>query len=210
MRTLLLCVVLVGSATFAQEQTPPPVMAAEPAMPSAFLDQALKVDGKNRITEGRAGKELTHRELFERMGRADLITKSEANASRRLWLTVAATSVAVVGITVGTILIATAPNLATPACENDVRIYNEVCVPEAARHTISGTASIVGGVALGLVLAGLAYGSDPVVLNRDETTSLVSAYNSRLAKELRNKPSGFRLMPIITPEGGTLTASLKF
>ena len=49
--TLLFCGLLLGTAALAQEPTPPPVMpteAAEPALPSVFFDQVLKVDVDNR------------------------------------------------------------------------------------------------------------------------------------------------------------------
>jgi hypothetical protein len=213
-RTLTLCGLLLSSAAFAQaEPTPPPVMpaeAADPVLPAVFLDQALKVDVDNHITEGRAKKPLSHRELFERLGRVDLLARSDAMISRRKWLIVGSIALTSAAIVVGAILIATAPNLATPACESNVQVYNEICVPAANQHNISGTAVIVTGVVGGLLMAGFAYGSDPSVLDRDETTSLVSGYNSRLARQLRRPPAGFRLFPMVTPFGASLTASLRF
>ena len=211
--TLLFCGLLLGTAALAQEPTPPPVMpteVAEPALPSVFFDQVLKVDVNNRITQGREKKPVTHRELFELMGRSDLLARSELMAARRKWLIIGSVALASAAIIAGSILIATAPNLATPACESSVQTYNEVCVPRAAQHNISGTAIIATGVVGALVMAGFAYGSDPSVLNRDETAALVSTYNSKLARELRRPPAGLRLLPLITPDGAMLTASLRF
>lgn len=179
-------------------------------VPSGFLDQALKVDVKNEITEGRSATPVTHRQLFERLGRTDLVAESTAREQRRLWLLVSAGAVAVAGVVSGSIFIATGPNLASPACESDVRIYNEVCVPRAAQHNIAGTALIATGVATGLLLATLAYWSDPRVLTRDETSALISSYNSGLAKKLKTTPSGWKITPVITPDGAAVAASVKF
>lgn len=212
-RTLFLCGLLLSSAGLAEEPSAPPVMpaeVAEPALPSEFLDQALKVDVDNRITRGRAQAPLSHRELFERMGRSDLLAKSDSMITRRRWLIIGAIGLSAASIVAGSILIATAPNLATPACESSVQVYNEICVPRANQHNISGTAIIVTGVVGALLMAGFAYGSDPAVLSRDETVSLVGTYNSRLARQLRRPPAGLRLLPMVTPDGASLTASLRF
>jgi hypothetical protein len=210
---LLLSVLLLGSAALAQETSPPPVMpteAADPVLPTAFLDQALKVDSNNRISRGRSQETVSHRELFEQLGRTDLLARSQDLAAKRTWLIVGAVALSTAAIVTGSILIATAPNLATPACENDVDVYNNVCVPQAAQHNISGTAVIVSGVVGALLMAGFAYGSDPAVLTRDETVALVSTFNSRLARTLRRPPAGLRVLPLVTPDGAWLTASLRF
>ena len=211
------CALLLASSALAQQAgpplSPPPVMPteeAEPVLPSIFLDQALRVDVGNHITQGRARTPMSHVELFEKMGRADLLTKSAELATRRKWLIIGSVALSAAAIITGSILIATAPNLATPACESNIQVYNEICVPRAAQHTISGTAVIVTGVVGALLMAGFAYGSDPAVLTRDETTALVSEYNSRVARSLRRPPNGFRLIPLVTPDGAWLTASLRF
>ena len=213
-QTLTLCGLLLSSIAFAQEApTAPPVIpteAAEPALPSVFLDQALRVDVDNNITEGRANTTVTHRALFERLGRADLLARSDEMIVRRKWLIIGSVALTAAAVLVGSILIGTAPNLATPACESNVQVYNEICVPQAAQHNIAGTAVIVTGVVGSLLMAGFAYGSDPSVLNRDETASLVSGYNSRLAQKLRRPPAGLRILPMVTPSGAWLTASLRF
>ena len=208
---------LLASPSLAQEPlpspSPPPVMPAEeaePALPSTFLDQALRVDVENHITQGRARTPVSHVELFEKLGRADLLTKSADLATRRKWLIIGSIALSSAAIVTGSILIATAPNLATPACESNTQVYNQVCVPRAAQHNISGTAVIVTGVVGALLMAGFAYGSDPAVLTRDQTSALVSEYNSRVARSLRRPPSGFRLIPLVTPDGAWVTASLRF
>lgn len=210
---LILCGLLLGSTALAQEPSPPPVMpteVAEPALPATFLDQALRVDVKNQITRGRAQTPVSHRELFEQLGRADLLERSQALATRRTWLIVGAVALSTAAIITGSILIATAPNLATPACENSVQVYNEICVPRAKEHNISGTAIIAGGVVGSVLLAGFAYASNPDVLTRDETAALIGTFNSRLARQLRRPPAGLRLIPLVTPDGAWLTASLRF
>lgn len=214
MRLTTALLVLASMTALAQETTPPPVMPAEEAevsqVPQGFLDQALKVDVKNRVTEGKAGAPVTHRQLYERMGRIDLVTESDNRASRRLWLAVSAGVVAGIGGIVGGILIGTAPRLNSVECESDVRVYNDICVPRAAQHNIAGTSVIAAGVVTGLLLGTLAWWSDPDVLTRDQTTALVSSYNSQLAKRLRAKPQGIKVLPIVTPDGAMLSASLRF
>lgn len=213
MRHVLTTLVLwLSLPALAQEPTAPPVMPTEDtaALPGEFLDRALKVDVKNQITEGKAQRAVTHVELFERTGRVDLVQKSREAASRRTWLLVSAGGLAVVGAVVGGVLIGTAPVLASPACESDVRIYNEICVPRANAHNISGTAVIATAAAGALLLGTLAIWSDPRVLDRDQTAALVSSYNAQLARTLRRGPSGFKLLPVITPEGASLTAALRF
>lgn len=210
---LLLCAFLMGSAALAADPSPPPVLPteeAEPSLPPEFLDQALKVDGKNQVTRGRAQAPLTHRQMFELMGRTDLLAQSDALVERRKWLIVGAVALGAAGIATGIALIATAPNLASPACESSVRIYNEVCVPNARTHNISGTAVLVGGVVGAILMAGFAYGSDPAVLDRDQTAALIGSFNSQLARALRRPPAGLRLIPVVGPDGATLTASLRF
>ncbi|MBL8913776.1 MAG: hypothetical protein JNM17_23945 [Archangium sp.] len=216
MKTLLALVVLSASIALADEPSAPPVMSTEAAevaqVPTGFLDQALKVNVKNEITEGRSGNRLTHRQVFERMGRTDLIAESLAREQRRTLLAITGGIIAGVAIGAGITVIATGPKLASPECEADVRIYNEICVPRANAHNYTGTAIIVGGVVTGLLLGTIAYWSDPNVLTRDETASLIGTYNSQLAKRLKNSPSGLKLklMPSIGPDGAALTASLKF
>ena len=211
---LATALLLASLRVFAQEMTPPPVMAAEDAevaqVPTGFLDQALKVDVKNRITEGKAGTLVTHRQLYERTGRIDLVTQSDNRAARRLWLAISAGVVAGAAGIVGGVLIATAPRLNTVECESDVRVYNDVCVPRAAQHNVAGTAVIATGVVTGLLLGTLAFWSDPDVLTRDQTLALVSGYNSQLAKRLRAKPQGLKLLPMVTPDGAMLSAALRF
>lgn len=197
----------------AQTVTPPPVMpteAAEPTLPNEFLDQAVKVDDKNNVTQGRNATPLTHRELFIKLDRPDLVLKADELAARRKWLTIGAVSLSSASILAGAILIATGPKLASPDCENSVQIYNEICVPRAKAHNITGSSIMAVGVVASLVMAGFAFNANPDVLSRDETAALVSGYNSRLARNLRRPPAGLRLMPVITPEGGMLTASLRF
>ena len=191
----------------------PPVMAAEaaePALPAAFLDQAIKVNEKNQVTMGRAGTPLTHRELFVKLERMDLVQRSDDLVARRRGLIIGSVALGSASILGGVILIATAPKLASVACESDVRVYNEICVPRANAHNISGTAVIATGVVASLVMAGFAFNSNPEVLGRDETAALVSGYNSKLARQLRRQPAGLRVLPVITPDGAALTASLKF
>ena len=83
-------------------------------------------------------------------------------------------------------------------------------MPRANAHNISGTAVIATGVVASLVMAGFAFNANPDVLDRDQTASLVSSYNSKLARNLRRPPAGIRLLPVVTPDGAALTASLKF
>lgn len=210
---LLISGLFFSGVAIAEDPSPPPVLpteAAEPSLPSTFLDQALKVDAKNQVTVGRANTPLTHRELFVRLERADLVQKSDELAARRRGLIIGSVALSSASILGGVILIATAPKLASIACESSVYVYNEICVPRANAHNISGTAVIATGVVASLVMAGFAFNSNPEVLGRDETAALVSNYNSRLARQLRRPPAGLRILPVVTPDGAALTASLRF
>ncbi|MFO0600219.1 MAG: hypothetical protein U0228_33225 [Myxococcaceae bacterium] len=202
------------SAPAAPGPSAPPVMSTEDAavadVPKAFLEQVLKVDVGNHITEGRTNKPLTHREVFQRMGRADLLKESDDRVSRRTAFLIIGAGAAVVGAAVGIVLIATGPKLASVECESNITVYNEVCVPAANRHNISGAASIATGVVTGLLFATLAYWQNPDVLDRDATSALLGTYNAQLVKRLREKPSGFKVLPVLTPDGGLLAASLRF
>lgn len=208
-----LCGMWLTSSARGEELSSPPVMPTEqatPVLPPSFLERALRVDNENRITQGKSKAPITHRELFEWLGRDDLVAQSDVMATRRKWLLIGGAGIATVAAGVGIALIATGPNLASPACESDVRIYNQVCIPRAAEHNIAGTVVIGTGVVGGLLMAGLAYGSDPAVLNRDETSALVATWNAKLARELRGLPSSLRLLPMVTPQGAALAARFTF
>jgi hypothetical protein len=212
-RTLLVSVLLLSVLARAEEPTVPPIIPteqAEPAIPGQFLDLALKVDVRNHITEGKAQTPVSHRELFTRLGRADLLLQSDNLANKRKWLIISAVTLAVAGGVTGGILIGTAPKLASPACESDIHVYNDICVPRAAQHNISGTAVIATAVVGAAMLATFAYWSDPDVLNRDQTAALVSSFNAQLARNLRRPSSTLRVLPMISPDGASLTAALRF
>ncbi len=214
MRDLSLITGLLLSATaFAQELTAPPVIpteAAEAALLTDFFDQALKVDEKNKISQGRAQVPLTHREFFVMLERTDLIEKSDGLAMRRQWLVIGSVALSSAAIITGALLIATAPRLASAECESSVTVYNEFCVPRANAHNISGTVTIAAGVVGALLMAGFAYNSNPALLDRDETAALVSRYNSKLARQLRRPPASIRFLPMVTPDGASLAAALRF
>ncbi len=210
---LLISGLLLSAPAFAQEPTAPPVMpteVAEPALPTVFLDQALKVDDKNHVTQGRAQVPLTPREFFMKLERTDLVEKSDGLAMRRKWLIIGSIALSSAAIVAGSILIATAPRLASVECESSIAVYNEICVPRANAHNISGTVTIATGVVGALLMAGFAWNSNPAVLDRDETAALVSSYNSKLARQLRRPPAGLRFLPVVTPDGASLTAALRF
>lgn len=212
-RVLTALLLLVTVPVLADEPTAPPVMPTEttgPAVHPKFLDLALKVDGKNQITEGRSETPVSHRELFRRLGRTDLVTQSEDMQLRRTWFIVSAATLGVVAVAAGTVLILTAPKLNSIACESDVRIYNDVCVPRAAQHNWAGSATIVTGVLGAALLATLAYWSDPSILDRDQTSALVSSFNSQLARTLRQAPSGLKVLPVVSPDGAFVAASARF
>ena len=186
----------------------PPMPVVAPGVPPSFVDSALRVDRDNVITEGKAGTPVSHRELFTRLGRTDLLEKSDAAKTRRTALFIAAGGVLLAGAVTGIAFLATSPNLATPACENDVRVYNDICVPKVREHTSIGVGSLVGGVVGALLLGGIAFLSDPRVLNADATSRLVGIYNAQLLRKLRGET--VTLVPVITNEGAAMSASLHF
>lgn len=196
------------SAVGAEPSAPPIIETPTTGVPQGFTDAALRVNRLNVITEGRSGKELSHRELFSRLGRTDLLAQSDAVQTRRTVLFVAAGAVAVAGLITGTVLLATSPNLATPQCENDVAVYNEICVPQARQHLTGGVVAYAGGVVGALVLGGLAFLSDPRVLDVDGTSRLVGLYNAQLLRTMR--ANGVTVVPVVTTGGAMMAASLRF
>lgn len=216
MRSLLTLVLAVSVAARAQSVMPEPSVPPPPpeveapvsAATTLFAAQALRVDSKNRISDG-AHLEVSHRELFSRLGREDLLALSDQALVRRKIFIASSIAVLVASAVTGAIILATGPNLASAYCSSDIHIYNDLCVPRAREHTTAGTATILGGVAGALLLATLAWWSDPDLMDRDATSKLVSTYNVMLAKKLRT-PNNVKFLPMISSDGAMLAASLRF
>ena len=192
---------------------PPAPPTAEPAVtvPGTFYDRMLTVDAKGRVYEGRARTLLPARDVFERAGRTDLLERSGTLATRRTALAVSAAILGVASVAVGVSLIALAPWPGTTVCEADVFYYNDVCVPRYHAYQNAGSAVLVAGLISSAVLAGLAWNTNPDVLNRDEMTKLVSAYNAQLKKSLTaSGPSSLRVAPWVGPNGGGVAAMMRW
>lgn len=202
------------------EATAPPVVSEPPApptaeppaaVPSSFYDRMLTVDTKGRVYEGRARTLLPARDVFGRMGRTDLLEQSNTLSRRRTGLAVSAAILGVASVAVGVSLIALAPWPGTPVCEADVFYYNDVCVPRYHAYQNAGSAVLVAGLISSAVLAGLAWNTNPDVLNRDEMTKLVSAYNAKMKKSLVGiDPSSLRIAPWVGPNGGGVAAMMRW
>lgn len=224
-RLVWLLVLLVALGAGAQEgappeaSTPPPAGAPAPdplppppdaptstPPPAAFFEQMLTVDLKGRVYEGRKRYRLSATEVFERLGRTDLLEESARLRRRRTSLWVAAAVTGVTLVATGAVLLGLAPSPATPTCEADVTYYNQVCVPRYQAYQTAGSAVLVTGIVAGSVLASLAWWTNPDVLSRDEMTALVAGYNARLRRQLSGgAPSGVRLLPFVgNGQGGLL------
>jgi hypothetical protein len=126
--------------------------------------------------------------------------------------------VAVAGITGGIISYATAPDLTRDPCQQDLRTYNEICVPRANAHFIGGTVLMAVGAVGGALLFTLGYWSNPNVTSSDETIGLASKYNSQLKKRLleaqpearKPRPPSLKVAPVLLPTFAGLTARLDF
>lgn len=192
---------------------PPAPPPAEPSVtvPSSFYERMLTVDAKGRVYEGRARTLVPARDVFERAGRTDLLEQSGSLSRRRTGLAVSAIILGVTSVAVGVSLIALAPWPGTPVCEADVNYYNNVCVPRYHAYQNSGAGVLVAGLISSAVLAGLAWNTNPDVLNRDEMTKLVSAYNAKLKRDLTaSGPSSLRVAPWVGPNGGGVAAMMRW
>lgn len=119
---------------------------------------------------------LTPREFFVRVGRADLVARSDQNLTRRRWLMGSGIAFAVVAAVVGAVILALTPNSEAPYCLSSVARYNE-CTDHIAAYNHGGLAVIGGGIAVGAALATIGLRQRPEVLSNIALEELVEDYN---------------------------------
>ncbi len=194
--------------------TPPPMPAveapAEPLVPAAFFDDVLSWDSEsNQAMHGRQKTVLTRTEFFERVGRHDLIEKSNSLRTRRITLAVAAGTVALGGIISGVVLLAGSPDMNSAYCVNNVTNFNQ-CHETNRVHQTGGIGLIAGSAAVAMLMATLAWWSSPDAIDGDEATHLVSQYNAGLLKRLRASRGSLKWLPVVSPDGAALAVAGRF
>jgi hypothetical protein len=182
--------------------TTPPIIAAEE-------DRSVIYTDEYQILYGEARKELTPVQLFEVLGRTDLVEQAKVNSTRRTALIISAVSVAAVGVGLGIGLLATAPNLQTGRCNMEAAYFNDVCVPLNSAHQVGGATSIAGGLIIGAILGSVAWWTRPEVFTRYELGKFIDQHNASLVNK---KPTSFHfeLSPSLSPAFAGLVATGTF
>lgn len=182
----------------------PPIIAAEE-------DRSVIYTDDYKILYGEARKELTAVQLFEVLGRTDLVEQANTNAKRRTVLMISGISVAAVGLVAGIVLLATSPNLMTGRCNMEAAYLNDVCLPLNSLHQVGGAASIAGGIIIGAILGSVAWWSRPEVFTRYEMGKFIDQHNAELVNA-NKKPTSFHfeLSPSVSPSFAGLVATGSF
>ena len=201
-------------AVFAQAEVsappPPPVEAVVPLVPQAFFDDVLAWDLQgNQALKGRQKIALTRTEFFQQVGRLDLIDKSDAIRTRRVWFAVTAGVAALGGGIGGVFLLSGSPNMNSAFCTANIANFHQ-CDDDNRFHQKGGIAFIAGGAAIAMLMATLAWWSNPDVVDGDEATHLVAQYNAGLLKRLRVSSGPLKWLPLVSADGALLAVSGRF
>ena len=179
-------------------------------MPHAFFEDVLSWDLQgNQALRGKQRTVLTRAQFFETVGRVDLIEKSGALRTRRLGLALGAAGLAIAGSIGGVVLLSGSPDMNSAYCVDNARNFNE-CHDKNRVHQIGGIAFIAGGLATAMLMATLAWWSNPDVVDGDEATHLVAQYNAGLLKRLRASRGSLKWLPVVSPDGAQLAVSGRF
>jgi hypothetical protein len=208
-RLVIVSVVTMGLLANAEEVEVP--VPATPPIIAAEEDRSVIFTDDYKILYGETHRELTAVQLFEVLGRSDLVAQANTNSKRRTALVISGVSVAVVGLGAGIALLATAPNLQTGRCNMEADYYNNVCLPRNSAHQIGGAASIAGGIIIGAILGSVAWWSRPEVFTRYELGKFIDQHNAELVNASK-KPSSFHfeLSPSVSPSFAGLVATGTF
>jgi hypothetical protein len=193
-RATSLALLLLASPALAQgaplPPEPPPAPVAEPtptlsaqAM-NAFLDQYLSYDEETgQATRGRAHSSVERIPFYALVGGPDLVEAAKARRNERWLFLGSAGALAAAGLIGGVALFVSAPDLASPACQENNNTYGQCVTTRANREAIGRGAIIVGGLGAGvLALLGLTLDLDPIP--RVEAHRLANAYNGQLRLQL--------------------------
>lgn len=179
-------------------------------MPAAFFDDVLSWDlGANQALKGKERIALSRNEFFERVGRVDLIEKSNSLRSRRIGLMVSAGTLVVGGTIAGVLVLSRSPDMNSSFCVANVDNFNR-CHDTNRVHQTGGIGVMAGSYVAAMLLATLAWWSNPDVLDGDEAIHLVSQYNAGLLKRLRASKGSLKWMPMVSPDGALLAVTGRF
>jgi hypothetical protein len=215
LRTGLLTLLLLSPTALAQEAAPAPAPAAVPApsrppVLAAPDDRTVTVNDDDEIIY--QSRRLTPRELFEVAGRPDLVAQADANVARRTALFISAGAVAAVAVVVGVILYATGPNFGAEPCNKgfdtvaDRLYFDTVCIPQNTLHMVSGSLTLVGGLAAAGLLAAFGFWARPDVLTPFELHRFIRDHNAALS----GPRVTLRVSPWVSPWGAGLSARATF
>jgi hypothetical protein len=192
----------------------PPVPAPAPArakIPEAFYREVLAWDTEaGHAVKGRQRAPMAREDFFREVGRVDLVDQSASLRTRRILLAVSAGAVLVAGTITSAVLFSNAGDLNSQFCTANVRNFNDVCTAHNKAYITGGAATLAGSLITASLLATFAYWSNPEVINDDEATRLVSAYNSNLLKRIRGEQGSLKWLPVITTDGASLAVAGRF
>lgn len=210
-RLVIVSVLSVSLLAQAQEATVAVPTPATPPIIAAEEDRSVVYTDDYKILYGETRKELTAVQLFEALGRTDLVDQANTNSKRRTVLMISAISVAAIGLGAGIALLATAPNLMTGRCNMEAAYLNDVCLPLNSLHQVGGAASIAGGLIIGAILGSVAWWSRPEVFTRYEMGKFIDQHNAELVNA-NKKPTSFHfdLSPSVSPTFAGLVATGTF
>ena len=199
---------MIAATSLARAQVADPSAPPVPVVrePRGVPDGTVEFTDEGQILYGKERRELTPVEFFQLTGRNDLVERAHANASLRRALLIGAGALALVTMTVGAVLLATAPAGGNTACNSgDNVLYNYYCQPQSYLHNWVGGVLLVAGLGISGAIATVGLTLRPEVLNSLRLQELIDQYNASLAR-----PASVRLMPWLSPAGGGLVAGASF
>jgi hypothetical protein len=185
----------------ADAPVPPP--SAPPAQGAPEGLQVTVTDDDQVLLRSRP---VSPRQLFEALGREDLVAQADANAARRRALIIAGTAVAVAGVTAGLLVFAAGPDFSKLPCNTDDPRVFQACQDDHRAHTIAGTVPLFASLAVGGLLVTLGILTLPDVFTPYELHKFIRQHNASL-----DPPKAtFRLAPWLSPGGGGLAGAGTF
>ena len=226
MRSLVFVVLLGAGTAVAQESQGPVEILVDPAggrheesrqvpLPpagperEAFLQEFVRVDP--RANEAWVGdRTIGAKDFYTRVGRPDLVARSDERTRDRLWLFAGAGLTAIAGVASGVVVLGNAQSLNDPVCfVSGNASYNE-CVDRANKTTAIGSGLILAGVVVGVSLFTWACLIPEMVTSPEETVHLATEYNRELARKHGATGAKLQLVPALAPGYQGLVARLTF
>lgn len=199
----MLTALLLAAVLDEPTQPPPPPASERQATPPEFFDHALTWDSSANVAlKGRQKTVLTRAQFFAEVGRLDLVDRSEALRTRRIALFSSAGIVAAAGVIGGVVLLAGSPDMNSSTCVANISNFQR-CHDDNRVHQTGGIGLLAGSVAAAMLLATLAWWTNPEVVDTDEAIHLASQYNAGLLRKLRAQA-------VVTPDGAAVALAGKF